>query len=258
MFAIFDQQPTFEKTSLMPLPEGVESFVELSLNVALFYEIIAKSVPDAVKAQIDEFTGEIQESGKIDLQKDLFAHLGPKMVFYLAPGRSAATTNEESSLESLVSNGLNPMAALAGLHSLFPKLTMVAEVKNPEAFGKALDALIIAINSELKAQAIEKATHEREAEGDQAGAGGGGAGWGSESGDEPGARGRSDQRRLSRIPRHLISWSRPAKSIRTNSLRRPNPPYASARPVFARPSISRTNTLRFRSRPTQLGRRLPL
>ena len=195
IFAIFDQQPTFEKTSLLPLPEGVESFVELSLNVALFYEIIAKSVPDAVKAQIDEFTGEIQESGKIDLQKDLFAHLGPKMVFYLAPGRSAATTNEESSLESLVSNGLNPMAAVAGLPSLFPKLTMVAEVKNPEAFGKALDALIIAINSELKAQAIEKATHEREAEGDQAGAGGAARAGGRNQGTRPGAGGDRTKRR---------------------------------------------------------------
>ncbi len=197
MFALFDQQPTFEKTSLLPLPEGVESFVELSLNVALFYEIIAKSVPEAVKAQIDEFTGEIQESGKIDLQKDLFAHLGPKMVFYLAPGRSAATTNEESSLESLVSNGLNPMAALTGLPSLFPKLTMVAEVKNPEAFGKALDALIIAINSELKAQAIEKATHEREAEGDQAGAGGAARAGGRNQGTRPGAGGDRTKRRAS-------------------------------------------------------------
>ncbi len=229
------------------------------LNVALFYEIIAKSVPEAVKAQIDEFTGEIQESGKIDLQKDLFAHLGPKMVFYLAPGRSAATTNEESSLESLISNGLNPMAAAAGLPSLFPKLTMVAEVKNPEAFGKALDALIIAINSELKAQAIEKATHEREAEGDQAGAGGAARPGGRNQGARPGAGGDRTKRRASQgYPGTSFPSHARRKSIRTCSLRRPNPPCASARPVFARPSTSRTNTLRFRSRPTQLGRRSPL
>ena len=173
LFAIFDQQPTFEKTSLLPLPEGVESFLELSMNPAQLFETInTLGLSGGVKAQIDEFTEEIQSTGKIDLQKDLLAQLGPKMVLYLAPGRSAATTNEESSLESVVSKGFNPMAAAAGLPSLFPKLTMVAEVKNPVAFGKSLDAVIIALNNELKAQAVEIATHERQAEGDQAPGGG--------------------------------------------------------------------------------------
>ena len=32
------------------------------------------------------------------------------------------------------------------MQSTFPKLTIVAEVKNPEAFSKALDAVIVALN----------------------------------------------------------------------------------------------------------------
>jgi hypothetical protein len=204
--ALFDQ-PTFEKTALLPLPDGVESFVEVSMNPAQLLETInGLGLPEAVKTQIDEFTEEIQNTGKIDLQKDLLAHLGPKMVFYLAPGRSAATTNEESSLESLVSKGLNPMAAAFATQSLFPKLTMVAEVKNPEAFGKSLDALIIAINNELKAQAIEKATHDREAEGDQAGGGGAARAGGRNQGARPGAGGdRTKRRALKDTPApHLL------------------------------------------------------
>jgi len=200
--AAFFDQPTFEKTSLLPLPDGVESFVELSLNPAQLFETInALGLPDAVKAQIDEFSEEIQSAGKIDLQKDLLAHLGPRMSLYLAPGRSAATTNEESSLETVLSKGLNTMAATSATLSLFPKLTLVAEVKDPVAFGKALDSVIIAINNELKAQAKEKAIQE-EAQGDQ-GAGGGGAArpGGRNQGARPGAGGeRTKRRRIEDTP----------------------------------------------------------
>ena len=39
------------------------------------------------------------------------------------------------------------------MQSFFPKLTLVAEVDDPEAFGKGLDTLMIAINNELESQA---------------------------------------------------------------------------------------------------------
>jgi hypothetical protein len=194
--AVFDQ-PTFDKTSLLPLPDGVESFVELSLNPAQLFETInGLGLPDEVKAQIDEFTEEIQNAGKIDLQKDLLARLGPRMSLYLAPGRSAATTNEESSLETVLGKGLNPMAAMSTTLSLLPKFTLVAEVKDPVAFGKALDALINAINTELKSQAKEKALQE-EAQGDR-GAGSGGAA--RAGGRNQGAGGDRTKRRREETP----------------------------------------------------------
>jgi hypothetical protein len=146
----------------------VESFLELSLNPVRLSETISSlGLPDSVKGQMDELAESIQSAGKIDIKKDLLAHIGPKMVFYLAPGRSAATTNEETPFESLIGNGLNPMAAASAAQSVLPKLTLVAEVKDPVEFGKILDSVILAINGELKAQAIEKASKEREAEGDQ-------------------------------------------------------------------------------------------
>ena len=167
LLAVFDQ-PTFEKNSLLPVPEGVESFVELSMNPAQLLETInGLGLPDAVKAQIDELTEDIQSAGKIDLQKDLLAHLGPRMVLYLAPGRSAATTNEESSLESAISKGLNTMSAASAMQSLLPKFTLVAEVKDPVAFARAMDAVVNTINNELKAQAIEMARHDEAPQGDQ-------------------------------------------------------------------------------------------
>ena len=49
---------------------------------------------------------------------------------------------------------------MTAMQSLFPKFTVVAEVKDPVKFGKALDTAIIAINNEFKTQAIELATKQ--------------------------------------------------------------------------------------------------
>ncbi len=160
--ALLDE-PAFDKTSLLPMPDGVESFVELSMSFAGLLETIKQMAPTGpVREQIDELAESIHTAGSIDLQKDLLAHLGPKMLLYLAPGRSAATNDD--SLEAALSKGWNPSAAVAALQSVFPRLTVVAQVKDPTVFGKALDAAMIAINGELKAQAIEIAAEQRKEE----------------------------------------------------------------------------------------------
>ena len=105
----------------------------------------------AVKAQIDQLSETIKNTGQIDLRKDILSHLGPRMVAYLAPGRSAAANDD--SLEAALKNGLTTTAAVTAMQSFFPKLTLVAEVDDPEAFGKGLDTVMIAINNELEAQA---------------------------------------------------------------------------------------------------------
>ncbi len=167
--AVFDQ-PTFAKTAVLPLPVGVDSFVALSLNPAHLLETLsAADTSDTVKTQVEELTKAIRRGGKIDIEKDLLAHLGPKMILFLAPERSAATNDE--SAESALKQGFNLLGLTSAVQSFLPKLTLVAEVDNPESFGKALDAVIIAINSQLKSQAHELAEEERAAAGEQPEAG---------------------------------------------------------------------------------------
>ncbi len=160
--ALFDQ-PTFEKSSLLPMPESVTSFVELSVNPGkLLDELEQLGPPGVVKAQIDELSEKIKSAGQIDLKKDILGHLGPRVVAYLGPDRSAAANDD--SLESALRNGLTSTAAITAMQSYLPKLTLVAEIDDPVAFGKGLDTMIIAINNELEAQALEKEQEERKAE----------------------------------------------------------------------------------------------
>jgi len=167
--ALFDG-PTFDKTSLLPMPDGVDSFVELSISPSLLLETIKNLAPEgAVKDQVDELTESIRTAGQIDLQKDLLAYLGPRIVAYLGAGQSAATNDD--SLESALKDGWSPKAAIAAMQLAFPKLTLVAEVTKPELFSKGLDAAIIAINGEMKAQAMEEVAEQRRAAGEKGEAG---------------------------------------------------------------------------------------
>ena len=84
--AFFDGT-TFEKSSLLGLPDGVESFVTVSVSPSRLLEAIKQLAPDSgVSRQIDEMAESIRTAGQIDLQKDVLAYLGPRMVAYLAPG----------------------------------------------------------------------------------------------------------------------------------------------------------------------------
>ncbi len=199
--AVFDGA-TFNKTSLLPLPEQIDSFIETSVSLRHLVESIKQMAPSsAVKDQIDEIAESIRGAGAIDLEKDLLAHLGPKMVAYLGTGRSA-TTNDDS-LESALKNGWSPTAMISAMQSQFPKLTIVAEVKNPEAFSKALDGVIVALNGELKIQAIDKANEERK-EAEKKDAGGAGRGPGGRAAGGGGGD-RTKSRRSVQPPRFLLT-----------------------------------------------------
>ncbi len=170
---------TFDKNSLIPTADGVTSFLEFTIKPDDFLKgMIAGDKSGTVKKWMDDLTETIQAGSKIDLERDLLANLGPRMVVYLAPGKSAAASDESSSTSG--AQGLDLAGLVAGLQSYFPKVTFVAEMKNPEAVGKAIDSLMIAVNGELKAQAMEKAREEKEAsEANKPGGGGGrGAGGG--------------------------------------------------------------------------------
>jgi hypothetical protein len=172
--AIFDQ-PKLDTKQLIPIPDGVDSFLLLSLSPAKVLDALTQIGPAGqMKAKIDEAMEKIRTESRIDFEKDFLDKLGPKMALYLAPGRSAATTDEtpESAFKA---GALDPAAMFSALQTALPKPTLVAEIRDPAAFGKALDAVMVAVNKALKAQAIEKAATESASAESGPGAGQGGA-----------------------------------------------------------------------------------
>ncbi len=145
----------------------------MSVSPAKVLDALAQiGPPGQTRAKIDEVMEKLKAQGRMDFEKEFLGNLGPKMALYLAPGRSAATTDETP--EGAVKAGsIDPMAMFSSLQSALPKPTLVAELRDPVGFGKALDVLMITVNKELKAQAIEKAAQEGAAE--EAGAAAGGS-----------------------------------------------------------------------------------
>ncbi len=159
LLAAFDG-PSFNKTSLLP-PDQVNSFVETSINPKQFLDLIKQMAPsDEVKEQVDEIAKSVKSHVTIDFERDVLGHIGPRMVAYVAPGKSAVTNDD--SLDGAFKDGFSLAGLMSAMQSSFPKLTIVAEVKNPEAFSKALDGLFVAINTKLKEMAKEKAQEERD------------------------------------------------------------------------------------------------
>lgn len=137
ILALFDQ-PGFARTALLPMPDGVDSFLELSVSPNQLLDTICElGPPGMIKGKVNEFAETVENSGKINLRKDLLDHIGPRMMLYVAPGRSAAAGNE--SFETSWLQGFNPAKALATMPTL-PKVTLVAEVDDPVKFGRASTA----------------------------------------------------------------------------------------------------------------------
>ena len=160
--ALFDQPPLDTK-GLIPMPEGVESFVTISMSPAKVFESINQiGAAGELKEKLDELVEKIRSQSRIDFDKDFLANLGPKMAIYLSPGRSAVAT-DEAPQPPAGPGGFDPMAMLSSLQGALPKPTLVAELRDPVTFGKALDAIMLAVNKELKAEAMEKAAEEEKA-----------------------------------------------------------------------------------------------
>ena len=172
--ALFDQ-PTFDKGKLPPLPEGIESFGVLSVDPAKAFGMIQAMLPTpAAQAKLTEAVDALKNKSRLDLRKDLLARLGPKVAFYVMPGSNPATARAAGEPEkdaAGAAGGSNPLGGLLGgmipgaLRSgwaragavQIPRVTMVAQVDDPEAFGKSLETLMIALNRQLKEQASASA-----------------------------------------------------------------------------------------------------
>lgn len=149
------EQPGFDGKALMPLPDEIDTFFELSVNPNSLLDSIAEIWPDSgIKGKLDEFSESVRRSGKIDFRKDFLGRIGPRMVLFVAPDKSA--TVGPGTLQTDWLQGFNPRAGIpkAALAHL-PKLTLVAEVSEPKTFGRTLEGAINALNHDLTARTTE-------------------------------------------------------------------------------------------------------
>jgi hypothetical protein len=147
ILALFDQ-PTFDKTNLPPIPEGVEAFNVISIDPKKAFDQIsalAQSLnPNGVG--LEALADAVKAKTKRDLKTDILGHLGPRIAIYVAPGAKSSDG----------AKGPNPLAALlgplAGAMANFeiPRLTIVADIDDPTAVGRVLDELMIMVNQSLR------------------------------------------------------------------------------------------------------------
>jgi hypothetical protein len=144
VLALFDQ-PTFEKASLPPIPEGVTAFSVFSFSPKSLYDqvtTLAKVMNPQAGAQIDAVADQIKAKTRLRLKEDILTHLGPKMAVYVAP--SPKTTADPNKAPSI-----NALSAILGGAEI-PRLTMIADIDDPVAFGRVLDELMIQVNQALR------------------------------------------------------------------------------------------------------------
>jgi hypothetical protein len=200
--ALLDQ-PGFDGKALMPLPEGIESFLELSIDPNALIDSIAELWPaGGIKEKVEHLSESAQRSGKIDFRKDFLGHIGPRMIVFVAPDKSATV----GSFETNWLQGINSAAAAskAALEHL-PKLTLVAEVSQPKSFARALEGAINALNHELTAKTAElldkeEAGNDQPAAGAAPNPGGGRAGGARAGGGAGGGRGTRKKSPSARAP----------------------------------------------------------
>jgi len=138
IFALYDQ-PTFDKATLPPLPADVDGFMVISIDLLKVIDqldALAKAANPAAGAPLADVEKSFHDTTGLKLREDLLAHLGPKLVFYNAPGKPITPKA-----------GNNPFG---GMIAEVPKLTFLAETASPGALIKTFDALVTAANRELK------------------------------------------------------------------------------------------------------------
>ncbi|MCA1685339.1 MAG: hypothetical protein LC745_05025, partial [Planctomycetia bacterium] len=83
-------QPSFDKTKLPPLPEGIESFTIVSFEADKLYELLLSISPTPeARARLTAPADAFKAKTRIDLRKDLLARLGSRFAFYVMPGGPA-------------------------------------------------------------------------------------------------------------------------------------------------------------------------
>lgn len=159
--ALFDQ-PTFDKSKLPPLPDGIETFTVVSLDGPKTLDALLGTGLPGGGGKLKETLDTLKTKSKIDLRKDLLTHIGPKAAFYVMTGEAAARAPGDpagaNSLAGLLGGGAITPAVLTGMGLIgadgqIPRFTLIADIDDADAFGKALDNVMVAVNKSLKEQA---------------------------------------------------------------------------------------------------------
>ncbi len=148
ILALFEQ-PAFDPKALMPLPQGVDSFVQLAIAPRVLLDAIEQLAPDQkIKDRVDEVSERVQSTSKIDFHKDFLDKIGPRMILFLAQDKSAAAGS--GPFQSNWLKGLSPTAGMSTSLFSHNKLTLLAEISEPRIFSRALEATMNAVNYQLR------------------------------------------------------------------------------------------------------------
>ena len=95
----------------------------------------------------------------------MLAHLGPKMAFYLSQEEDEDVVPEAPDAGAALgglAGGFNLKAVMAAAVKV-PKFTLVAEVKDAEALGRAVDQMMVEVNKGLREWRAAELDREEEA-----------------------------------------------------------------------------------------------
>ena len=135
VLALLDQ-PTFDVSSLPPLPADLNGFTILSLDLAKTYDRVValmKASDAAAAARIDQAEQAMNRALGVDVRHDLLDHLGSKLAIYAAPAAGAPAP---------------PGAALFDL-------TVGVSIDDQKTVARAIEPLLEAVTRQLQAQAAK-------------------------------------------------------------------------------------------------------
>lgn len=182
ILALFND-PSHDAKNVLAFPEGVDYFASMSIKPEQWPEVLGAAMGSGEgRAEFDALVEELR-ARRVEFDKDLLGNLGPRILFYMAPGGSAATP------AAAAGAGLLPAPLGAALAGRIPRPVLVAEVVDPSKMGRALEALVFEVNKRIKSAMMEQAAAIVKAEADARRAGAGGLP-GAEAGGAPAARKR--------------------------------------------------------------------
>ncbi len=136
-------QPTFGLDDVPPLPEGIEEFAVISLDLDKSYGALTDLVnsiggPESEAAkELQQFEKAVHDKTRKDLREDILSQIGPKVTYYTLP-----------STKSGVGSALDAMNPLAGLQ--VPKFVLAIEVKDAKKFGATVAELMGVLNRQIE------------------------------------------------------------------------------------------------------------
>ena len=128
---------SFDPTVLPPISKNADSLTVTSVNLKMIYDLAQAQLQQfspSTAMKLDEFAAQVKTKTRLRLKEDVLGKIGPKMALYTVPSTSSSTLN---------------------IGFQVPKATLIAEVTDAVALGKALDELALMANKEFKAAFAE-------------------------------------------------------------------------------------------------------